>query len=88
MASRDIAEVQRLVHYGLEAVDLRQDRIGKFVDHCAERAAPTVHIAPVYALVFRSNTQISRGHRAARASPGQHTSGFPGAITPAAARLC
>ena len=27
MASRDIAEVQRLAHYRLEAVDLRQDRI-------------------------------------------------------------
>ena len=87
-ASQDIAEVQRLAHYRLEAVDLRQDRIGKFVDHAAERASPTAHIAPVYALVFRPNTQISRGHGAARARPGQYTSGFPGAITPAAARLC
>jgi hypothetical protein len=87
MAGQDIAHVHQRAHYRLEAVDLRQDRIGKFIDHAAERASPTAHIAPVYPLVLQSNTKVSSGHGVARVIPGAHTSGFPGAITPAAARL-
>ena len=87
MASQDIAEVQRRPHYRLEAVDLGQNQIGKFVDHTAERAPATADIAPVYPLVFRPNAQISLGHGPPRARPGASHQWIPWAITPAAARL-
>lgn len=52
VACQAIAALQRRAEDRLQVVDRRQDRIGKFINHAAERASPRAHIAPGYALVL------------------------------------